>query len=135
MIHETIAGSKRKQSQVLKNTAWVLGFSFNQAVLYFAVFTFDLQIQYYLAATFILTFIFSVSLENLSRALLYSITSMVIGAFIALVILLIPPITLGPYSMVDFTISIYSAQIAKISIFNLPISTISAIIGGLISEK
>jgi len=134
MTQKTPINRKSIQAKILKGALWILGISLNQAAAYLAILLFHLQLPYYLAIVFVFTMIFSLSIKNVSRALFYTIASVIIGALITLGIILIPPIYFGSYLMIDYTIGIYSVYISKLLILNIIICTASALIGGLASE-
>lgn len=66
------------------------------------------------------------------RAILYTIASTIIGAAIALGILLTPSIVVE--FDVDYIVDVYFYYAAKLLILNLTVGIPSAIIGGLASE-
>jgi hypothetical protein len=132
MIEKTPDIRESKNAQILRGILGITGISLNQAAAFLASMTFHLQIPYYLVIVFVFTLIFSFSTKNLSRAIIYTIASMVIGALITLGILLIPAIACE--LDVDYTITVYSYYAAKLLIFNLVVAIPSAIIGGLASE-
>jgi len=132
MIEKTSAARQRKNIQILWNLLGILGISLNQAAAFAAVIIFGLQIPYYLAIVFVFTLIFSLSAKNMSRAILYTIISIIIGALITLGIFLTPSIAFE--FDVDTAITLFSSYAARLMILNLVVSTPSAIIGGLISE-
>jgi hypothetical protein len=132
MIEKTPATQESKNAQILRNSLRFLGICLNQAAAYFGVIIFHLEIPYYLVIVFVFTLIFSLSTRNLSRAILYTIASMIIGALITLGILLTPSIAFE--LDVDYTMTVFSSYAAKLLVFNLVVSIPSAIIGGIISE-
>ena len=113
----------------------MVGLSLSQAASYLAVVIFKLQLPYYMLIIFVFTFLFSVYLENLSKALFYTIASTIIGMIISLIVVLIPPIIFHDTFLIDFTITLYSSLEAKLFLFNIVICLISSIIGGMIGEK
>jgi hypothetical protein len=132
MIEKTSAIRKPKNTQISRNILWMLGISLNQAAAYLAVLLFHLQIPYYLVIVFIFTLIFSLSVKSLSRAVLYTIASTIIGAAITLGILLTPSIAVE--LNVDYIETVYFYYAAKLLVLNLAASLPSAIIGGIASE-
>ncbi|MFZ0965423.1 MAG: hypothetical protein WAN82_02205, partial [Candidatus Bathyarchaeia archaeon] len=81
---------------------------------------------------FIFTLTFSLSTKNMSKAILYTIASTIIGAAITLGILLTPSIAVE--FDVDYIMNVYFYYAAKLLILNLAVCIPSAIIGGLTGE-
>lgn len=112
----------------------LLGFSINQAAAYLAFFLWNLDLSYYLLVVFVLTFVFSIYVKNMLVGIAFTILSMIIGALITIGILLIPPLVHRSEFMIQFTLTAYPPLIAKLAVFNVVISTLSSILGGLLSE-
>lgn len=123
---------KKSAIRQSRDILWLLGISLNQAATYIAVLLFHLQIPYYLVMVFVLTLIFSLSIKNISKAILYTIASTIIGAVITLGILLAPSLVVE--FDVDYIMEVYFYYEAKLLILSLVVSIPSAIIGGLTGE-
>jgi hypothetical protein len=132
MIGKTPAVRQSKNTHILRDLSGILGISLNQAAAYLAVVVFHLQILYYMVIVFVFTLIFSLAIRSLSRAIIGTITSMIIGAVITLGILLTPSIAFK--LNMDTTITVFSSYAARLIVLNLVVSILSAIIGGIISE-
>jgi len=132
MIEKTSAIQKSTTTQITEKILWILGISLNQAAAYLAVMIFRLQIPHYLVIVFVFTLVFSLSTKNMSRAIVYTIVSTVIGALIAMGILLTP--SFACELNIDYTVTIFLFYAAKLMILNLVVGIPSAIVGGLVSE-
>jgi len=127
--------SAHKNNRLFKNLFSIIGLSITQAAMYLAVVIFKLQMPYYLVLIFALTLLFSIYIGSISRALFYAIASSVIGLFISLLVVLIPPMILQDNFLVDFTFTLYLGLEVKLLIFNLVMCLISSLLGGIIGEK
>jgi hypothetical protein len=118
---------------ILIETAIIVGLSLNQAAAYVAYFIWKVDFSYYLVMVIFFTLVSSLYIRNLSKGLIYSLASIVIGAVIGLGIVLIPPYVHMSYGMIDATISSYAFSISKALVFNLMIDPFSSILGALLS--
>lgn len=134
MEHSKIGMTTVNFRLAFRRATELLGFSLNQAAAYLAFSLWNLDLSYYLLVVFVLTFLFSIYIKNLSIGIAFTILSMIIGALITIGILLIPPLVHRSEFMIQFTLSAYPPLIAKLAVFNVVTSTISSILGGLLSE-
>ena len=112
----------------------LLGFCINQAATYLAFTLWNFDLSYYLLVVFVLTFVFCIHIKNLSIGIAFTVLSIIIGAFITIGILLIPPLVYQSELMIEFILAAYPTVIGKLVLFNLVISIFSSILGGLVSE-
>lgn len=119
---------------VCRRAAELVGFSLNQAAAYLAFSLWKLDLSYYLLLVFVLTFVFSIYIKNLSIAIAFTVLSIIIGALITVGILLIPPLAYQSGLMIEFTLTLYPMLITKLVLLNMAISIFSSILGGLLSE-
>lgn len=125
----------RPKKNIFLNITVIIGLSTSQAASYLAVVIFKLQLFYYMLIVFAFTFLFSIYLENLSKALFYAIASTITGLIISLIVVIIPPLIFQDTFLIDLTVNLYLGLEVKLLLFNIVICLISSIIGGMISEK
>jgi len=118
----------------LKKAIAPLGLFLNQATAYLAAFLWKLELPYYLVLIIIFTLIFSMYIKDISKSLAYTLTSVVIGGLIGLIILITPPVLYGSYETIDLILTLYTLTISKLAILNLVISMFCSLAGSFLTK-
>lgn len=111
-----------------------LALSVNQASAYLLVLLWKIDVPYYMLINFGIILLFSAAIRSFTKAMALVLVSLVFGAIIAIITLIMPPLIYGQNYMINYTIDAYITFVGRTSIFSLIVCVLAVTIGSILSN-
>ena len=118
----------------------VLGLSVDYAAAYLVIFIWNVptpnsELVLHIAIVFGASLLFGALIANITKTIIYTLASIVIGIGVAMAMILAPPITLGAGpDLINFYMSVGLMELSRLFIIGISFLVLGTLLGSLLAE-
>jgi len=119
----------------IKDILIIIVLSFDYSAAYIICTVWKIELGYFIASTAIVSAIAGTLIGNVSKTILFTCVSLVIGMILSVLLLILPPLTYGHYVTAQLTIDLMLPLFVRLFFFGgLPTAFVCGLLGSTLKE-